>query len=422
MYVICAYKLTNYILMKTKLWIALMLCSLLSNASQPRKVLILGIDGTRSDALQKANTPNIDAILARSFFTYECWHRGITISGPSWSTILCGVEYKKHGVTDNNYANSNFNTYPYFTTRAKSCLPNLQCVQIVQWAAMSDYVYNDSWDKKIIVADGKGERSVTEAKTQLTDPNLDVLFVYFGEVDIAGHTNGFSPSNPSYINAIETVDGHVGKILTALYNRPDFEKEEWIVLLTTDHGGIFTGHGGDTPWERQIWWAGAGNRKGPAQLSNVKDPGSIHIRIYDPVTGAKSPAQYDIAVTALDHLLKNSGCGISSEWNLDGKSWLDSIYTDPVTSTNDISLSTSDVVLYPNPSTSLVTVWYANPLMEKISYQLMDGNGRKVEEKLGIIGQSINKLNIDFNGKQKGIYFLTFYVGLQKQTKKIVID
>jgi membrane-anchored protein YejM (alkaline phosphatase superfamily) len=41
------------------------LCTALSAAaSQPRKVLIIGIDGVRTDALQQANTPNIDALIA----------------------------------------------------------------------------------------------------------------------------------------------------------------------------------------------------------------------------------------------------------------------------------------------------------------------------------------------------------------------
>lgn len=409
--------------MKTINLIALILISLSSAASQPRKVLIIGVDGTRSDALQKASTPNIDAILSTSFFTYESWHRGITISGPSWSSIMCGVEYKKHGVTDNTYANSNFNAYPYFTTRAKSCLPNLNCVQITQWAAMSDYVYNDSWNKKIIVDDGQGAQSVSAAQTQLANPDLDVLFIYFDEVDLAGHSTGFSPSNPNYINAIETVDGHIGSIMTALYNRPGFSNEEWIVLITTDHGGILTGHGGDTPWERQIWWIGAGNRKTSSQLTNVTDPGSIHIGIYNPVIGAKSPAQCDIAVTALDHLLKNSGCGISSEWNLDGKSWLDSIYIDPVTTINEEQHSTVDFDFYPNPSYGgEIILWCHTPSFENLSYEITDISGRVVVRREQIKTQNSAKLNIDFYNKPKGIYFISVMVGEKKQTKKLVID
>ena len=60
-------------------------------ASQNRKVLVIGIDGCRSDALQQANTPHLDSLIATGLFTYDAWHCGITVSGPSWSTIMTGT-------------------------------------------------------------------------------------------------------------------------------------------------------------------------------------------------------------------------------------------------------------------------------------------------------------------------------------------
>lgn len=390
------------------------------SASQPRKVLIIGIDGTRSDALQNANTPTIDGILTNSFFTYEAWHHGITISGPSWSSILTGVEYTKHGVKDNSYANSLFNIYPYFTTRAKSCLPDLYCVQITQWAAMSDHVYNDSWNKKIIVDDGAGDQTVAKVQEEINNPDLDVLFAYFDEVDLAGHSSGFSPNNPKYIQAIESVDGHIGKILTALHNRINYANEQWIILLVTDHGGIFTGHGGDTPVERKIWWIGAGNRKGTHQLKNVQDPGSIHVGIYSPAIAAKSPGQCDIALTALDHLLKGSPCGISTEWNLDGKSWLDSIYVESPTDLKEQVMNHFDFICYPNPGTDLMTILLDNPGKKTLSYELSDISGKCLEQK-EVNGVATN-LQLNFSNRSKGIYFISIHQGYSRVTRKIIVE
>ena len=93
------------------------LMALGSFASQKRKVLIIGWDGVHSDALQQANTPNLDSLISEGLFTYDSWHPGITLSGPSWSTIMTGVWWNKHGVSSNTYIGSKFNDYPYFTTR-----------------------------------------------------------------------------------------------------------------------------------------------------------------------------------------------------------------------------------------------------------------------------------------------------------------
>src|SRR3954471_21985608 len=96
-------------------YILTLLCVSLSiQASQKRKVLIIGIAGVRSDALQKANTPTLDGLISKGFYAYSSWHRGQTISAPSWSTIMCGVEYPKHKVVDNTYAGNDYAHYPYF--------------------------------------------------------------------------------------------------------------------------------------------------------------------------------------------------------------------------------------------------------------------------------------------------------------------
>jgi hypothetical protein len=374
-------------------------------------VLIIGIDGVRSDALQQANTPNIDALIASGFYTFESWHEGITVSGPSWSTIMCGVEFPKHGVTSNSYSGSQYNTYPYFTRLAKDCLPNLYEVQIVQWAPMSDNVYNDGWDQKIKVCDGCGANSVSAAQTQLANPNLDVLFVYFDECDLTGHATGFNPNNPAYISAIQTVDGHVGSIITALQNRPNYANEDWVVLITTDHGGIGTGHGGNTNTERKIWWIGSGNSPVSKQLNNVTDPGSYAMGNYNNAVALFNPSQSDIAVTALDHLFRGTNCNIEPAWDLDGTSWLDSLHVEQGVGLSEVSKQVLEIKLFPNPSTDILSVWIENEEEEDVIYTIIDRLGREIVHEKKPIFMNKNKLNIDVRRMKKGSYLLKLHVG-----------
>lgn len=392
-----------------------------THASQKRKVLVIGIAGVRSDALQKANTPSMNALIANGFYTYESWHRGITLSAPAWSTLMCGVEYNKHGVTSNSYAGSNYTAYPYFPTRAKSCSPNLYAVQIVQWAPMSDNVYNDGWDKKIKVQYGIGSQSVAAAQTELANSNLDLLFICFDECDVVGHSTGFSPTNTDYIAALETVDGHIGSVITALRNRVDYANEDWIVLITTDYGGIGTGHGGNSVQERKIWWMGSGNSPVSKQLTGVKDPGSVSIGNYNPILGAQSPGEYDIAVTALDHLLRGSSCNptINPAWNLDGRSWLDSLH---VEETGGIIFTDSkiNVKLYPNPAPGIVSLYFENEKSEPVSYRVTNMTGIIISE--GKNTGSKNKLTLDLSKKPKGVYSIELTVGLNKIIKQLLLN
>lgn len=391
-------------------------------ASQPRKVLIIGIDGVRTDALQQANTPNLDALIASGFYTYESWHQGITVSGPSWSTIMTGVEYNKHGVTSNSYSGSNYNTYPYFTKRAKDCLPDLYQVQIVQWAPMSDNVYNDAWDQKIKVCDGCGANSVSAAQTQLQNPNLDVLFVYFDECDLTGHSTGFSPLNPAYINAIQTVDGHVGSIISALQSRPNFVAEDWIILITTDHGGIGTGHGGNTNTERKIWWIGSGNNPVANQLTNVVDPGSIAVGNFNPALAEGNPSQDDIAVTALDHLFRGTQCDpFNPAWNLDGQSWLDSLHVENPVGISENIMKDATIKIYPNPTSDFLTVWFENPLNTEVYPTIYDQLGNQVLD-IKFISVNQNKMNIDISKMAQGSYYLNMNIDNETVTRTFVVE
>lgn len=83
-------------------------------AQSTPKVLILGIDGCRPDALQAAATPNIDGLLQESVYSYDALTEGPTWSGVGWSGMLTGVWLAKHGVTDNSFSGSNFAAYPHF--------------------------------------------------------------------------------------------------------------------------------------------------------------------------------------------------------------------------------------------------------------------------------------------------------------------
>ncbi len=389
-----------------------------SQASQKRKVLILGIDGVRADALQLAKTPNLDSLTANGTYTYNAWCLGITVSGPSWSTIMTGVWYQKHGVTDNSYVGSKYSQYPYFPTLAKQVKPNLNCVQITEWNPMSDLVYNDGWNKKIKTGDdGNNYLTAQIAKPYLRDSaDLDVLFVYLDKCDITGHNSGFSPTNPAYIRAIESCDSSVGEMMKDLYSRPNYANEDWLVLVITDHGGIAKGHGGNTDDERRIWWIGAGNSVKKQQIF-APDPGS-----YRKPSGVDanllklSPVQADIAVTALHHLLYDAGINPENQpqWNLDGKSWLAQF----TSSVQDISESPS-IKIYPNPSRGLFTIWFENSDNDIVDYSIVDVSGRTVETGKT---NSAHKLTVDISGKAKGSYFAVIKTSKHTISQKIVLE
>ena len=112
--------------MKRILNTALFLCfSFFISAQTVNKVLIIGIDGCRTDALQTATTPNINNLISTSVYSMDALNDDITSSGPGWSAMMTGVWHDKHGVIDNSFANGQYDQFRrlfYFNHRLKSNL------------------------------------------------------------------------------------------------------------------------------------------------------------------------------------------------------------------------------------------------------------------------------------------------------------
>lgn len=216
-----------------------------------KKVLFIGIDGVRTDALQQASTPAIDSLLTQSYVSWNTDRGPYTVSVPGWTSILHGVWPAKHGLTENSFKHNRYQLHPDLFALAKSVKDKLSVANVSHWddflkiTSMEDFAqrYESDADLKAGVI------------SKLGSCCPDMLVMHFDEPDHAGHTYGFSPTIPEYIEAIETVDGYIQEIMNLIRNREQMYNEEWMVVLTTDHGGEGTGHGGqdDLPQTRKVW-------------------------------------------------------------------------------------------------------------------------------------------------------------------------
>ncbi len=373
------------------------------SAQKETKVLFIGIDGVRSDALQQANTPNMDSLIAGGTFTFSSWHLRTTMSGPSWSAMLTGVWEEKHGVTSNNYSNPNWTEYPYFVTRAKEFRPDLKAVQITSWDPMSSQVTNDGWDQKVVL--GEDNDCVAAGVSLLAnDTALDVLFVHIDDVDAVGHANGFNPLYATYINAIEYADVQVGQLMDALKSRPNFNNESWVVMLTTDHGGLGNGHGGVTREEREIWWIGWSNLGVLPQQELVVDLGNLDPLQYifpNANDFDEAPLLVDICVTAIDHLLPNVDPDTVTRWDLDGKSWLNKT----TTGVNNITVNVTGGSISPNPTSGQFTLSMQH-VKHDLSYRLFDLEGRAITQGNVPFKGATLEVKLNLAAEPAGIYLL----------------
>jgi predicted AlkP superfamily pyrophosphatase or phosphodiesterase len=277
-----------------------------------RKVLYLGIDGTRFDAVEKAETPHLDALKEDGIYSDRClilgerYRKNDTISGPGWSSILCGVWADKHGVHDNSFRGANYGEFPSLFTRLKQVRPETKGAALVTWEPIRKWIVlkadvsinYERRENSVADYDRYDTQAADEAARLLAKENPDLLFLYLGQVDVAGHTHGFHPTVPEYLAAIERADKLVGKVVAAMKARPPYAGEDWLVIVTSDHGGKGTGHGG--------------GHETPEILHSfliVSGPAARRGRFEEQVYLVDAP------VTALAHL----GVTAKEEWKLDGR-------------------------------------------------------------------------------------------------------
>nr|WP_260328690.1 alkaline phosphatase family protein [Streptomyces sp. Ag109_O5-1] len=308
------------------------------------KVLVVGMDGLRRDRLplpqppaggtpishrSPAHAPVLHGLMATgahgtSLLPYgeadgqapdgPSTSMAYTDSGPGWSSVLTGVWPDRHGVTGNDFAGADFTRHPDFLSRAAVARPGLRTAAAVSWPelvhrgvlgpAVGRRVHYDGESDGYATADDLVART---AARWLTEHDPDLLFVYFGATDEAGHATG--PLSPAYDHALLAQDTHLGRLLAAIDARGSGER--WTVLVTTDHGHLDAGgHGGDTRAEREVFVI-------------LAEPGG-------PAAGTllDTPRLVDIAPTVLDRL----GIPVDPAWGLAGR-----VLPSPTTPTSEWS-------------------------------------------------------------------------------------
>ncbi len=266
----------------------------LQTPARARKVLVLGVDGVRADAVQLAGTPHLDSLLPQAAYSFDArTHLGATTSsGPGWTSFFTGVNADKHDVWSNGeYAERN-EDYPSYLARAVDGL-GLRTTLAYQWLDIgtgivdSDAVHDAWWS---------GDEDITTwTADAISAGEHDLYTVVLDDTDHAGHDHGFSPDSPEYLAAIEVADGQLGELLAAI--EPRRADEDWLVVVSTDHGGDGDdGHGAQNDACQTIFGVISGESVAPGELP----PGET--------------SHLDIHPTVLAFL----GLTVEPAWDLDG--------------------------------------------------------------------------------------------------------
>ncbi|QXP57321.1 alkaline phosphatase family protein [Cellulophaga sp. HaHa_2_95] len=252
------------------------------NSGRNKKVVFVIVDGIATDMLQKAPTPYLDSISAIGSYSKayvggkkDDYSETPTISAVGYNSLLTGTWVNKHNVYGNSIKAPNYN-YPTIFQVFKGQYPNKKTAIFSTWLdnrtkliegigsdknVTLDYAF-DGFELDTIKYPHDALRQyiknidklvAEEAARYIKTEAPDLSWVYLEYSDDVGHGLGDSPQLDL---AITYEDNLVGKIWNAVKEREANFNEDWLLVVTTDHGRSPKDgrhHGGQTDRERATW-------------------------------------------------------------------------------------------------------------------------------------------------------------------------
>lgn len=352
--------------------------------SQSKKAIFIIADGIPADVIEKLSLPHLQTIAKEGVYkrTYVGGIKGTysetpTISAPGYNDLLTGTWGYKHNVWDNDIAAPNYNYHCIFRffknqyrgkkaaifsswedNRTKLIGEGLPQAGNIHLDYHMDGLEHDTihfpHDTAGLYMHRIDDSIVNAAVNCVKAEAPDLSWVYLEYTDDMGH--GFGDGEKFY-TAVKLMDEQMGRIWDAIQYREKKFGEDWLIIITTDHGRDETGknHGGQSERERTTW-----------MVTNARNLNEYF--------KSSQPAITDILPTIARHL--DITIPKANSWELDG-----------VSLTGNVSVAHPGVLLQ---NDSLKISWKSYSPKGKVKIWMTTSNNFKEgrEDKYELLGET----------------------------------
>lgn len=228
-------------------------------------VFLIGLDGWGSWCMETGECPFIREMMQEGSYTLNKRTVLPSSSGPNWAAMMNGTPVEATGIISNN-ATPDFkplvltehHAQPTFFHQLKQLSPEAETGVICEWGDFMNYTDPACVDfqKKIHDPETFTEAVVEESVKYIREKKPVLCFIHIDALDHKGHANG--QGSPEYYAELPLVDGRVQRIVEGIKAAGIYEDS--IIMLTSDHGHLGTGHGGTSMLEMEtpfvIWGKG----------------------------------------------------------------------------------------------------------------------------------------------------------------------
>lgn len=214
-------------------------------------LVVVSLDGFRWDYADRMNTPNLDYIAEHGVKAEYMQPSFPTVTFPNHYTLATGLYPNNHGLIFNHFYAPDLGGIRYSSKDAKSVVnpdfyggePGWNTAEkhniksaVFFWPGSEAPIngmrpsYYKTYDKSFPF-----EQRIDTVAYWLQLPEKQrphLIYLYFSEPDASGHT--FGPYSPQVEQAVEMMDGLMGKLMKEISTLPIAEKVNLIIV--SDHG------------------------------------------------------------------------------------------------------------------------------------------------------------------------------------------
>lgn len=269
---------------KTFFFLFLLQFASISLFAKERKAVVVIIDGVPNDVVERLQLPVIQEITKKGAYGMSyvggevgSYTQTPTISAVGYNTMLTGTWVNKHNVYGNDNMKPNYHYWSFFriakeqpfpvTTGIYSSWTDNRTILLGEGCQENnnmpvDYIFDEcesdtarfphrEYDLQIFDYDEAVSQAAAES-IQKDAPTLSWVYLWY--TDDAAHIFG----NGNFLDEYVVRAGkQIDRVWQAVKYRQEHFDEDWMIIVTTDHGRTKDGHGhGGQSWrERHTWIA-----------------------------------------------------------------------------------------------------------------------------------------------------------------------
>ena len=209
------------------------------------KVILISIDGMRSDGLKACGNPFLKELEKICAYTYSASSMIPSVTFPCHFSMTHSVTPQRHGILTNTYVPQ---VRPVKGVFEKVAENGGICAMFYGWEPLRDIATPGSLKFATYVNAYMEESSDTaltdEAIKTITNHKPDFAFLYMVETDEkGGHDNGWM--SEAYLKRISMAIDNAKRIIETF-------GDEYSVIIMADHGGHDRSHGTEMPEDMTI--------------------------------------------------------------------------------------------------------------------------------------------------------------------------